>query len=101
MNRSGANARGSRVLAVLVVASVLALAQLPAQQPAVPPDNFFGSNGVRIRYVDQGQGAPVVLIHGGERGVLRHPEFLTALREFLRQAAGTLSTLSTQGTQTT
>jgi pimeloyl-ACP methyl ester carboxylesterase len=27
-------------------------------------DQFFDSNGVRIRYVDQGSGPPVVLIHG-------------------------------------
>jgi pimeloyl-ACP methyl ester carboxylesterase len=27
-------------------------------------DNFFDSNGVRIRYVTEGQGVPVVLIHG-------------------------------------
>ena len=28
------------------------------------PDQFFDSNGVRIRYIEQGAGAPVVLIHG-------------------------------------
>jgi pimeloyl-ACP methyl ester carboxylesterase len=27
-------------------------------------DKFFNSNGVRIRYVDQGTGEPVVLVHG-------------------------------------
>jgi pimeloyl-ACP methyl ester carboxylesterase len=27
-------------------------------------DQFFDSNGVRIRYVDQGSGPPVVLLHG-------------------------------------
>src|SRR4029450_2416367 len=27
-------------------------------------DQFFDSNGVRLRYVDQGSGPPVVLIHG-------------------------------------
>ena len=27
-------------------------------------DRFFDSNGVRIRYVDQGSGQPVVLVHG-------------------------------------
>ena len=31
-------------------------AQPPIQEPLAPPDNFFDSNGVRIRYVDQGQG---------------------------------------------
>jgi pimeloyl-ACP methyl ester carboxylesterase len=28
------------------------------------PDRFFDSNGVRIRYVDQGTGQPIVLLHG-------------------------------------
>jgi hypothetical protein len=27
-------------------------------------DKFFTSNGVQIRYVDQGAGEPVVLVHG-------------------------------------
>src|SRR6476469_4469889 len=27
-------------------------------------DKFFNSNGVQIRYVDQGSGEPVVLVHG-------------------------------------
>jgi len=27
-------------------------------------DQFFDSNGVRTRYVDQGSGPPVVLLHG-------------------------------------
>jgi hypothetical protein len=27
-------------------------------------DQFFDSNGVHIRYIDQGSGPPVVLIHG-------------------------------------
>lgn len=29
-----------------------------------PQDQFFDSNGVRIRYIEQGAGEPVVLIHG-------------------------------------
>lgn len=28
------------------------------------PDQFFDSNGVRIRYIEQGTGEPVVLLHG-------------------------------------
>lgn len=28
------------------------------------PDQFFDSNGVRIRYIEQGTGEPVVLVHG-------------------------------------
>ena len=35
---------------------------LPAVASA--QDKFFTSNGVRIRYVDQGAGEPVVLVHG-------------------------------------
>lgn len=31
---------------------------------AAAQDRFFDSGGVRIRYVDQGAGAPVVLVHG-------------------------------------
>ena len=31
---------------------------------AVAQDRFFDSGGVRIRYVDHGAGAPVILIHG-------------------------------------
>jgi pimeloyl-ACP methyl ester carboxylesterase len=42
-------------------------------------DKFFDSNGVRLRYVDGGTGAPVVLVHGyansietwSDRGVLQ------------------------------
>ncbi len=29
-----------------------------------PSDQFFDSNGVRIRYIEQGAGEPVVLVHG-------------------------------------
>jgi pimeloyl-ACP methyl ester carboxylesterase len=35
-------------------------------------DRFFDSNGVRIRYVEQGQGPPVVLIHGYTGNLERH-----------------------------
>jgi pimeloyl-ACP methyl ester carboxylesterase len=55
-------------LGVLVVA---ASGLLSARQ-ASPPDNFFDSNGVRIRYVEQGQGAPIVLIHGYTGNLERH-----------------------------
>jgi len=44
----------------------------PIQEPLAPPDNFFDSNGVRIRYVDQGHGPPVVLIHGYTGYIERH-----------------------------
>jgi pimeloyl-ACP methyl ester carboxylesterase len=48
---------GSRTF--MIVASVLVMATpLPAQ------DRFFTSDGVRIRYVEQGEGEPVILVHG-------------------------------------
>ena len=46
------------------------LRYLPILLVAVAPtavsaqDKYFDSNGVRIRYVDQGSGQPVVLVHG-------------------------------------
>ena len=44
--------------AALLCAALLPTATL-AQQ-----DKFFDSNGVRLRYVEQGQGQPIVLLHG-------------------------------------
>ena len=38
----------------------------------VPQDRFFNSNGVRIRYVDQGTGEPVLLIHGYTASIERN-----------------------------
>ncbi len=35
-----------------------------ASAPAVAQDKYFVSDGVRIRYVDQGAGEPIVLLHG-------------------------------------
>src|SRR5262245_42516828 len=46
------------VLFGLFVLSLCALDRASAQ------DQFFDSNGVRIRYVEQGSGPPVVLLHG-------------------------------------
>jgi pimeloyl-ACP methyl ester carboxylesterase len=45
---------------------LLGLFALPLFAPDLvsAQDQFFDSNGVRIRYVDQGSGPPVVLIHG-------------------------------------
>lgn len=42
------------------------------QLAAPPPDRYFESNGVRIRFVEQGSGAPVVLIHGFTGTLDRH-----------------------------
>jgi len=36
----------------------------PAQQPIPATDQFFDSNGVRVRYLSVGQGEPIILIHG-------------------------------------
>jgi pimeloyl-ACP methyl ester carboxylesterase len=47
-----------RVLAATVVCCLLAALPVRAQ------DQFFDSQGVRIRYVVHGQGEPVVLMHG-------------------------------------
>ena len=46
----------------LVFLAVLAIGVLPPLASA--QDRFFDAGGVRIRYVDQGAGTPVVLVHG-------------------------------------
>jgi len=60
-------------LSVRVVGLVLAATFVAAAQTQAPPDRFFDSNCVQIRYVEQGD--------GGEQGVLRRPETMAALRE--------------------
>ncbi len=47
--------RAHRLIAVAVLCVIPAVAA---------EDKFFNSNGVKIRYTDQGSGAPVILIHG-------------------------------------
>ena len=49
-------------LAALRLLAVCCLAL--ASPAATPPDQFFDSDGVRIRFVDLGRGEPVVLVHG-------------------------------------
>jgi len=44
-------------------AVLLCAALLPTTTPA-QQDKFFDSNGVRLRYIEQGQGQPIVLLHG-------------------------------------
>jgi pimeloyl-ACP methyl ester carboxylesterase len=53
------------VVGIVLVGGYLA-AQVSPQQTTVasPQDRFFDSNGVRIRYVEQGTGQPVILVHG-------------------------------------
>ena len=43
-----------------------------AAQPAALADLFFDSNGVRMRYVEQGAGSPVVMLHGYTGTLDRH-----------------------------
>jgi pimeloyl-ACP methyl ester carboxylesterase len=55
--------------------SVVALFFLAVSTQVQPPalqDKFFDSNGVQIRYVDHGQGPPVVMIHGYTGNLERH-----------------------------
>jgi pimeloyl-ACP methyl ester carboxylesterase len=44
--------------------TTLTLALVLVARAALAQDQFFDSNGVRIRYVDRGAGAPILLIHG-------------------------------------
>lgn len=44
--------------------TLLAALLLLVAGPGVAEDRFFDSNGVRIRYLERGSGAPVVLVHG-------------------------------------
>jgi len=56
-----------RAAALAILFSVAAAAQTPA-----PPDRFFDSNGVQIRYIEQGSGTPVVMLHGYTGTLDRH-----------------------------
>jgi pimeloyl-ACP methyl ester carboxylesterase len=57
-----------------VILLILALLVAPAAAAAQSqlPDQFFDSAGVRIRYVEQGSGAPIVLMHGYTGTLDRH-----------------------------
>ncbi len=58
----------------MVILLILALLTAPAlaEAQAAPPDQFFDSNGVRLRYVEQGQGPAIVLMHGYTGTADRH-----------------------------
>jgi predicted alpha/beta-fold hydrolase len=58
--------------ALLATAFLSASGLFAEQQPAVPQEGFFDSNGVRIRYLDHDQGPAVVLIHGYTGNADRH-----------------------------
>jgi pimeloyl-ACP methyl ester carboxylesterase len=40
------------------------LVGVAAAQQTAPPDNFFDAGGVNIRYIEKGEGEPLLLIHG-------------------------------------
>jgi pimeloyl-ACP methyl ester carboxylesterase len=54
------------------ISLLAALVATSSFEETKPADRFFDSDGVRIRYVDDGQGAPVILIHGYSGNVDRH-----------------------------
>jgi len=53
-----------RFLRLTLILSGLFALHLFAGDPQSAHDQFFDSNGVRIHYVDQGSGPPVVLLRG-------------------------------------
>lgn len=48
----------------LLLGLLLALVFFPLPAVVSAQDKFFDSNGVQIRYVDQGSGEPIILVHG-------------------------------------
>jgi pimeloyl-ACP methyl ester carboxylesterase len=54
------------------IALLFAIAVTLSGQAVAPPDQFFTSNGVQIRYVEQGSGSPVVMLHGYTGTLDRH-----------------------------
>ena len=54
----------TRLFRLTLMLLVLAALGHVALDCVAAQDQFFDSNGVRIRYIDQGAGPPVVLIHG-------------------------------------
>lgn len=63
--------RSVKTVVMFLLLGTCARPQLVTPQP-VPQNQFFISDNVRIRYVDQGQGSPVVLIHGYTGTLERH-----------------------------
>lgn len=61
-----------KVFALLALLSFVTVSPVLAQPPAAPADQFFDSSGVRIRYVEQGSGVPIVLMHGYTGTLDRH-----------------------------
>ena len=61
-----------KVITLLALLSFVTVSPVSAQPSAAPPDQFFDSAGVRIRYVEQGTGTPIVLMHGLTGTLDRH-----------------------------
>jgi pimeloyl-ACP methyl ester carboxylesterase len=55
-----------------MVALIRLAVAVVALQGVAPPDQFFNSNGVRLRYVEQGSGPAIVLMHGLTGTLDRH-----------------------------
>ena len=60
------------MVVLLIAALFVSPSLVSAQTPTAPPDQFFDSNGVRLRYVEQGQGPAIVLMHGYTGTLDRH-----------------------------
>ena len=54
--------KGETVTPFLPYAAIQSIVVAPASAPV--QDRFFDSDGERIRYIDQGSGEPIVLVHG-------------------------------------
>lgn len=51
---------------------LLAVTLAMAQPSPAPPDQFFDAGGIRLRYVEQGQGPAIVMMHGYTGTLDRH-----------------------------
>ena len=75
-----------KAFALVALLSFVTVSPLLAQPPAARPDQFFDSAGVRIRYVEQGSGVPIVLMHGytgtADRHFLANGVFATLAKDY-------------------
>lgn len=53
-----------RAIALAIGACALLTIAAHAQQTERPADQFFDSDGVQIRYIEKGEGEPLLLVHG-------------------------------------
>ena len=61
-----------KIASLLALITFVNISTASAQPATAPPDQFFDSAGVRIRYVEQGSGTPIVLMHGYTGTADRH-----------------------------